>query len=318
MNSRKTGRSAPPWLDAPPPMHSTPPRRRNTRRKRRSRLPGCLFSTLAFFGLLFGACWLGMLLADSFLPDIESPKRPMRDKDDISWLLPEGYKPEVGEAPYRVAVDAGHGGADTGAQGFVEEKSMTEAAARALLALLEKDANFIPLLTRESYEMQATPAERAENANAQDAQLLLSIHANSAETNASGFEAYPVTPGGIFHQESLYFGMRLAEQMKAAGQTLRGYGGLRYAYYNENGEKFFAEVTQTAVRKERSFGILENAACPAVLAEQCFVTNEADAAQWGSEEGCQRAAQAYYLAICAYFGTEPVGSEEENPAEELP
>ena len=45
--------------------------------------------------------------------------------------------------------------------------------------------------------------------------------------------------------------------------------------------------------------------CPAVLAEQCFVTNEADAARFGSEEGCKKAARIYYEAICEYFGTQP-------------
>ena len=42
-----------------------------------------------------------------------------------------------------------------------------------------------------------------------------------------------------------------------------------------------------------------------VLAEQCFVTNEADVAQFGSEEGCKKTARVYYEAICAYFGTQP-------------
>ena len=42
------------------------------------------------------------------------------------------------------------------------------------------------------------------------------------------------------------------------------------------------------------------------LAEQCFVTSEEDVAQFGSETGCKKTARAYYEAICAYFGTEPL------------
>ena len=30
-----------------------------------------------------------------------------------------------------------------------------------------------------------------------------------------------------------------------------------------------------------------------------------DVENWASPEGCQRAAQAYYQAICQYFGTDP-------------
>lgn len=65
------------------------------------------------------------------------------------------------------------------------------------------------------------------------------------------------------------------------------------------------ESTHTEIREERSFTLLEDVNCPAVLAEQCFVTNEADAARFGSEEGCKKAARIYYEAICEYFGTQP-------------
>ena len=41
--------------------------------------------------------------------------------------------------------------------------------------------------------------------------------------------------------------------------------------------------------------------CPAVLAEQCFITNASDVESFGTEEGCKRAAEAYYRAICGYL-----------------
>ena len=46
--------------------------------------------------------------------------------------------------------------------------------------------------------------------------------------------------------------------------------------------------------------------CPAVLAEQCFVTNDEDVEHFGSEQGCKTVARIYYEAICTYFGTEPL------------
>ena len=81
--------------------------------------------------------------------------------------------------------------------------------------------------------------------------------------------------------------------------------GVRYIYYLENDQKQLVESTHTEIREERSFTLLEDVNCPAVLAEQCFVTNEADAARFGSEEGCKKAARIYYEAICEYFGTQP-------------
>lgn len=220
----------------------------------------------------------------------------------------EDYRPQVGDPPYRVVVDAGHGGTDPGARGVVEEKNMTAATASALVEWLDRDPNFIPLQTRNSYEDTATPAQRAAAANAQAPQLLLSIHGNSAAngSTAAGFECYPAVPGRTWHQESFYFAQQLASGMCAAGAHLRGQGGIRYIYYLENDQKQLVESTYAGIRAERSFTLLEDVNCPAVLAEQCFVTSEEDVAQFGSEEGCQKVARIYYEAICRYFGTDPL------------
>ena len=219
----------------------------------------------------------------------------------------DDYRPVVGDPPYRVAIDAGHGGSDPGARGVVEEKQITAATAAALLQWVEEDSNYIPSQTRESFDETATPAQRAATASAQSPQLLLSIHGNSAPEGsaASGFECYPSVPGRTWHQESYYFAQQLAQGMQAVGAKLRGHGGIRYIYYQ--GEvKQLVESTHTEVRDERSFTLLEDVNCPAVLAEQCFVTNAEDVERFGSEEGCKTVARIYYEAICAYFGTEPL------------
>ena len=75
---------------------------------------------------------------------------PAADDDD--------FRPTFGPPPYRIAIDAGHGGSDPGAQGIVTEKEMTAATAEALRGWLEADPNFIPLQTRESYDATAKPA----------------------------------------------------------------------------------------------------------------------------------------------------------------
>ena len=187
---------------------------------------------------------------------------------------------------------------------------MTAQTAQDLLAWLEADSNYIPLISRESYDVTAKPSERAAAIHAQNPDLMLSIHGNSAPegSTASGFECYPSVPGRTWHKESYYFARQLAEKMQQAGATLRGHGGIRYIYYQ--GEvKQLVESTHTEVRDERSFTLLEDVNGPAVLAEQCFVTSEEDVAQFGSEEGCKTVARVYYEAICAYFETTPLPEE---------
>ena len=190
---------------------------------------------------------------------------------------------------------------------------MTAATSDALLIWLEADPNFIPLTSRDSYDATAKPSERAEAINAQSPDLLLSIHGNSAPegSTASGFECYPSVPGRTWHKESYYFAKLLANEMLQAGARLRGHGGVRYIYY-QGEAKQLVESTHTEVRDERSFTLLEDVNCPAVLAEQCFVTSEEDVAQFGSEEGCKKTARAYYEAICSYFGTEPLAEALTN------
>ena len=93
----------------------------------------------------------------------------------------EEFRPQVGDPPYRVVIDAGHGGADPGARGVIEEKDMTAATASELIRLLRQDSNFIPLQTRDSFDETATPAQRAARADEQAPQLLLSIHATQLQ-----------------------------------------------------------------------------------------------------------------------------------------
>ena len=210
----------------------------------------------------------------------------------------------VGDPPYRVCIDAGHGGSDPGARGVVEEKEMTAQTSEALLALLEADPNYIPLRSRESYDVTAKPSERAEAINAQSPQLLLSIHGNSdSAASTSGYECYPIPPGSANHDESLRFAQYLTQGFGALGQRLRGADGVRYIYYGDDNEKLLYD--DESVHDDPTFGVLEYAQCPAVLSEQCFITNSADVDLLADEDGCQRAAQIYYEAICSWFNLEP-------------
>ena len=162
-------------------------------------LRGMLF---VFAGRMLG---FGLFLWKAAL-ELNAPAEPAGSASE------DDFRPVVGDPPYRVAIDAGHGGSDPGARGVVEEIQVTAATAAALLQWLEQDPNYIPLQIRESFEVTATPAQRAAAASAHSPQLLLSIHGNSAAngSTASGFECYPAVPGRTWHQESFYFARRLA------------------------------------------------------------------------------------------------------------
>lgn len=209
--------------------------------------------------------------------------------------------------PYTVALDAGHGGMDTGAHcRHVEEAAVCEQTVDALYAWLEADPNFEPVRTREN-GVDLSIADRVKTATERRASLLLSVHANLDPGNrqSHGFECFPTPPGRVYSEESLRAAQCLAEAMGQAGHRLRGGNGVRFAYYYGKRKKI-VDSTVTDVRSEKSFGIVEQPHCAAVLMEQCFLSNSSDYEAWASPEGCKRAGRVYYEGLCAYFGTEPL------------
>lgn len=185
-------------------------KKRRTRRKRSSFLRTTLVLCFCVVAFVFSAfLWREALRVSS------------QEQGSVS-AFGEAFRPQVGDPPYCVAIDAGHGGNDPGARGVVEEKDMTAATASVLLAWLEQDPNYIPLRTRDAFDQTATPAERGSRPPMRQApQLLLSIHGNSAAngSSAAGFECYPSVPGRTWHAESYYFAQKLAEGMQNAGST---------------------------------------------------------------------------------------------------
>ena len=208
-----------------------------------------------------------------------------------------------------VAVDPGHGGTDPGAAGSgLDEYQVTWQTAQYLMELLKEDKRFKPILTitkKESQNSQSsriTPSQRAQRAREKGAGLFVSIHCNSDGTGeAYGFECYPVPPGRTHHQQSMLLAQSIADAFGQQGARLRGTQGLRYVYYNQQDEKRFVEIQDDTVQADLSFTVLEESGCPAVLAEQCFITNTQDAQRFASQEGCQQAAQLYYQGICAWY-----------------
>lgn len=203
--------------------------------------------------------------------------------------------------PYTIALDAGHGGVDIGAEGIINEVELTERTVKELQALLEEDGRFRIVLSRKEGE-GASITERNKKFRHRHPDLMLSIHGNANDdSSATGFECYPSPPGFENHEESLAFARLLAEEMQTVGARLRGTDGVRFGYYDANGEKLLVDSSDTQIYDYDTFGMLKNMDCPAVLAEQCFVTNAADVENFGTEEGCKKAAAAYYRAICRYL-----------------
>lgn len=199
-----------------------------------------------------------------------------------------------------IALDPGHGGSDPGAEGYVVEAEVAEAVVKELERLLKEDGGYRVMVCREYGEGEEVNA-RWQKANEAGADMVLCIHANfSEDTTAQGFEVYPAPTGREYHEESLALARLIAAEMGDLGLRLRGDGGIRYIYYRGE-EKLLSDYPDESLEKLPSFAMVDYPECPAILAEQGFVTHKKDAELLGSAEFCKKAAAAYYNAVRAYF-----------------
>lgn len=92
---------------------------------------------------------------------------------------------------FKIVLDPGHGGHDPGAAGFAVEKDVTLTIAQRLAQLLRERLGAHVVLTRTGDDT-LTLAERTARANAEGADLFVSIHANAS-------------PGGRLHGVETYY-----------------------------------------------------------------------------------------------------------------
>ncbi len=215
----------------------------------------------------------------------------------------------------RIVIDAGHGGHDSGTLGVdgIAEKDVVLDVALRLGKLLHErlgaeivytrsDDTFIPLETRTAI------------ANRAQADLFLSIHANSSQDeSARGVETYYLNftsdnaalevaarenavGGQSVHQLSdlvkkIALKDKIAESREFAGDVEGSlYAGL---------EKGNAGLKNRGVKKA-PFVVLIGANMPSILAEISFVTNAKDAAQLREPEYRERVAESLYAGVAKY------------------
>ena len=105
---------------------------------------------------------------------------------------------ERGKRNIVIAIDAGHGGEDPGAIGHrkTREKDVVLSVARMLSRLLEKEPGFKPVLIRDG-DYYISLRKRTELARKHDADLFLSIHADSFKNHrASGASVFTLSNRG--------------------------------------------------------------------------------------------------------------------------
>ncbi|ABC63445.1 N-acetylmuramoyl-L-alanine amidase family protein [Erythrobacter litoralis] len=271
-------------------------------------LPVLLVGGLVVFGLTIPVPHLGRdYVLDLLLPDADDPVD-----------LPTVYGPPDRSRPL-VVIDAGHGGKDPGASGAgLREKTVVLGLAQALKDELLEQGGIRVALTREDDTFLVLD-ERPEIARRLDADLFISIHADSAGevSGVSGASIYTLSS-----EASSEAAARFAERENNAdrlnGVEVDGQSDvvsnilveLSQRRVQENSAEFAGLVVREGrgnlrfhpqARRSAALAVLRAPDVPAVLYESGYITNPADAARLSSPEGRKAFAETMARAIRIYF-----------------
>ncbi len=218
----------------------------------------------------------------------------------------------------RIVIDPGHGGHDTGTigRGGLKEKDLVLEVALELRKLLEAKLGAEVVLTRED-DSFISLEERTAIANQKQADLFLSIHANSSNLrNISGVETYflhfartdaerevaarenATTIRNIHELEDLI--RRIAQADKSAES--REFASIVQRKLYSGARQLFPSARNRGVRTA-PFVVLIGANMPSVLAEVAFISNPRDEKLLKKEDNRARLARALFAGIEGYMKT---------------
>ncbi len=240
----------------------------------------------------------------------------VQDVDPVD--LPKISGPSDPDRPL-VVIDAGHGGRDPGSVGQdIQEKDVVLAIALRLRELLLEQGGVRVALTREDDRIVSL-ANRPEIARQLDADLFLSIHADSAgdESSVSGASIYTLS-NEASSEAAARFAARENEADRLNGVMIGGTSEevstilveLSQDRTQEAATEFSALIEREgegriefhpSARRSAALAVLRAPDVPGVLFESGFITNRADRARLTTSEGRDEYAAVLARAIRVYF-----------------
>ena len=212
------------------------------------------------------------------------------NKGDTVGTTPSGTSTEPAFTPGLkgkiIALDAGHGGSDTGAIGptGVTEKGVTLRVAKALQKLLQAEGATV-LMTRTT-DTEVSPKKanasdveelqaRCDVGNDGNADIFISMHMDSF-TNST-----PSGTTGYYYTKGSKAGQRLAQYLSEGVVTALGTGNRG--------------------TKSCNFYVVKHTDMPATLVEMAFISNDKEEKLMNSEAGINRAAEGLLNGLRRFF-----------------
>jgi N-acetylmuramoyl-L-alanine amidase len=224
---------------------------------------------------------------------------------------------ELGLKINRIVIDPGHGGYDTGAKGphGLLEKNLCLDVALRLGQLIEENIAGAEVIYTRKDDSHVPLEERTAIANRANADLFISIHANSSDIRAvRGIETYflnlTTSPEAMklaarenaFAQSSLHDLPDLIQKISRNEKTTES-KQLAVEIQNALSERLQLVSRRETNRgvKQAPFIVLTGANMPAVLSEISFVSNASDESLLQESGQRQSVAEGLYRGITAYL-----------------
>lgn len=244
------------------------------------------------------ATWQGITINLGFAPQLIDGDIYLDEIDLQKNLEPLLCEPPLSfEGKGIIVIDPGHGGSNTGTHSVLDgrfEKEFTLDLALRLKPLLETNG-WTVLLTRDRDEYIAN-SNRVVFTTAHHADFYISLHFNSAapDTRQAGLETYCYTPTGMPSTVTRGYSDPWSEKLSSNdfdGQSLQLAVKLQGALVQAIGMK------DRGVRHVRYIEVLRNQQCPAVLIENGYLSNPAEAKLIESPDYRQKLAEAIAAAL---------------------
>ncbi|MFQ5897124.1 MAG: N-acetylmuramoyl-L-alanine amidase [Candidatus Methylomirabilia bacterium] len=227
-------------------------------------------------------------------------------------------EPSVSQTLRLIVVDPGHGGDEVGAVGpsGIMEKDVVLDVARRLARMVEEELGINVALTRTD-DVSMPLRDRTTFANAQDADLFISIHANAHRASASrGVEVYFLSSEATDDEARQLAALEnrgIQLDAHASGDQLDALKtilwDLAQSEFMEESSRLAETVLDSMTRslkignrgvKQAGFYVLGGAAMPAILVEIGFLTNKREERKLMSSSYRERVARAIYTGLAAY------------------
>lgn len=229
-----------------------------------------------------------------------------------------------GQRDIVIAIDAGHGGKDSGAvgPGHLQEKQVAIAIAKEVGALFERQRGYRPVLTRKGDYFLPLKTRRDLARKAQ-ADLMLSIHADAfTDSSARG--------GSVFALSNRGATSTMAAFLAASENEADAIGGVPIEGKDDDLVKVLADLSLTATMdasmrigrdvlhsmggvtrlhahrvEQAAFVVLKSPDTPSILVETGFISNPVEAKRLASRSYQQQLAKAIFDGVTRYFSQSP-------------